>query len=29
VLPEGATIGGLVVAWIVASGIVAYFHIWF
>ena len=29
VLPEGASIAGLVVAWIVASGIVAYFHIWF
>ncbi|MGH2530409.1 MAG: hypothetical protein ACRDH0_13900 [Actinomycetota bacterium] len=29
VLPEGVAIAGLVVAWIVASGIVAYFHIWF
>jgi len=29
VLPEGAVVAGLVAAWIMASGIVLYFYIWF
>jgi fumarate reductase subunit C len=29
VLPRAALIGGLVLAWVAASAVVAYFHIWF